>query len=67
VGKSVSKGRTATTVRVLDEAERTAELARMLGGAEPSREATAPAGQMLRRARDGREAGRRARAAQAAM
>jgi DNA repair protein RecN (Recombination protein N) len=51
VEKSSRKGRTTVTVRVLDEAERQQELARMVGGLEPSRQASAHASEMLRRAR----------------
>jgi DNA repair protein RecN (Recombination protein N) len=52
VEKVVSGGRTTARVEVLNERERAAEIARMLAGAQPSREATAHADEMLRRARD---------------
>jgi DNA repair protein RecN (Recombination protein N) len=51
VTKEPSKGRTTIRVAVLTDAERGIEIARMLGGASPSPEATAHADQMLRRAR----------------
>jgi DNA repair protein RecN (Recombination protein N) len=51
VTKEASKGRTTIRVAVLTDAERGIEIARMLGGASPSPEATAHADQMLRRAR----------------
>jgi DNA repair protein RecN (Recombination protein N) len=51
VTKEPSKGRTTIRVAVLTDAERGVEIARMLGGASPSPEATAHADQMLRRAR----------------
>ena len=51
VTKEASKGRTTIRVAVLTNAERGIEIARMLGGASPSPEATAHADQMLRRAR----------------
>ncbi len=51
VVKEATKGRTTVRIEVLDDAGRTAELARMLGGARPSREATAHADEMRRRAR----------------
>jgi DNA repair protein RecN (Recombination protein N) len=52
VVKQVSGGRTAVRVESLDDRERAAEIARMLAGAQPSREATAHADEMLRRARE---------------
>jgi DNA repair protein RecN (Recombination protein N) len=51
VTKEPSKGRTTIRVAVLTDAERSIEIARMLGGASPSPEATAHADQMLRRAK----------------
>ena len=51
VTKEPSKGRTTIRVAVLTGAERALEIARMLGGASPSPEATAHADEMLRRAR----------------
>jgi DNA repair protein RecN (Recombination protein N) len=51
VTKQASKTRTTVRVAVLNDAERSVEIARMLGGASPSPEATAHADQMLRRAR----------------
>jgi DNA repair ATPase RecN len=39
-------------VETLDERERAAEIARMLAGSQPSREAAAHADEMLRRARE---------------
>jgi DNA repair protein RecN (Recombination protein N) len=51
VGKRVEAGRTHTEVRALDGEERTAELAAMLGGAEPGDEARAAAEALLRTAR----------------
>src|SRR5262249_19632852 len=51
VVKETSKTRTAVRIQALDGADRSAEIARMLGGARPSREAAAHADEMLRRAR----------------
>jgi DNA repair protein RecN (Recombination protein N) len=51
VSKETAGGRTVARVEVLDEKKRAAELARMLGGSRPSREAAAHADEMLRRAR----------------
>jgi DNA repair protein RecN (Recombination protein N) len=51
VTKEASRGRTTIRVAVLTGAERAVEIARMLGGASPSPEATAHADEMLRRAR----------------
>jgi DNA repair protein RecN (Recombination protein N) len=51
VVKTAERGKTRVTIEALDEAERAAELARMLGGASPSAEAKAHAAEMLRRAR----------------
>ena len=48
VEKQVQKGRTFTTVRKLDEAERVRELARMLGGAEITAQAERHAAEMLK-------------------
>jgi DNA repair protein RecN (Recombination protein N) len=62
VTKIAEKGRTRVEIKGLDETERAAELARMLGGAKPSAEASAHAGEMLRRAR-GQGAGADATAA----
>ena len=52
VVKQTSGGRTSVRVESLDERERAAEIARMLAGAQPSREAAAHADEMLRRARE---------------
>jgi DNA repair protein RecN (Recombination protein N) len=52
VVKQVSGGRTSVRVESLDDRERAVEIARMLAGAQPSREATAHADEMLRRARE---------------
>jgi DNA repair protein RecN (Recombination protein N) len=51
VTKTAERGRTRVAIEVLDEEARTGELARMLGGANPSAEARAHAAEMLRRAR----------------
>jgi len=51
VTKEASKGRTTIRAAVLTGAERSVEIARMLGGASPSPEAAAHADEMLRRAR----------------
>jgi DNA repair protein RecN (Recombination protein N) len=51
VTKTASQGRTRVAIEAITGKERTAELARMLGGATPSAEATAHASEMLRRAR----------------
>ena len=52
VEKHTSGGRTSVRVEVLDGRERAAEIARMLAGAQPSRQATAHADEMLRRAHE---------------
>ncbi|MDX2024187.1 MAG: DNA repair protein RecN [Deltaproteobacteria bacterium] len=59
VEKHVHDGRTVAEVRVLNEAEREEEMARMLGGVEPTPEAAEHARQMLRRARGEKLKGRR--------
>jgi DNA repair protein RecN (Recombination protein N) len=51
VTKTVEGGKTRVAIDALGEDERAAELARMLGGAKPSAEASAHAAEMLRRAR----------------
>jgi DNA repair protein RecN (Recombination protein N) len=51
VEKTASNGRTAVRIDVLDQKARGVELARMLGGTRPSREAAAHAHEMLRAAR----------------
>jgi len=51
VVKTTAGGRTRVAIEPVSGKERTAEIARMLGGATPSAEATAHANQMLRRAR----------------
>jgi DNA repair protein RecN (Recombination protein N) len=51
VTTTAGRGRTTVDIEVLDDRERGRELARMLGGANPSAEATAHADEMLRRAR----------------
>ena len=51
VTKEISKGRTSVRVAVLTGAERSTEIARMLGGASPSPEAAAHAEELLRRAK----------------
>jgi DNA repair protein RecN (Recombination protein N) len=51
VTKTAERGRTRVAIEALDEAERAGELARMLGGANPSAEAKAHAAEMLRRSR----------------
>ena len=56
VEKQVLKGRTFTTVRKLDEAERVRELARMLGGAEVTAQAERHAAEMLKAHERGRPA-----------
>jgi DNA repair protein RecN (Recombination protein N) len=50
VTKSAGQGRTRVVVEGVSGKERTREIARMLGGAAPSAEATAHADEMLRRA-----------------
>jgi DNA repair protein RecN (Recombination protein N) len=50
VTKTAERGRTRVAIEVLTKDERAGELARMLGGAKPSAEATAHAVEMLRRA-----------------
>ncbi len=51
VTKEVTAGRTTVHARALSHGERTQELARMLGGSKPSRQAAAHAEEMLERAR----------------
>ena len=51
VEKATAGGRTSVLIEALDAKQRTSELARMLGGSRPSREAAAHADEMLRRAR----------------
>ena len=51
VTKTTERSRTRVTIEALAESERPGELARMLGGANPSAEAKAHALEMLRRAR----------------
>jgi DNA repair protein RecN (Recombination protein N) len=51
VEKSTVGGRTTVHITSLDARQRASELARMLGGAKPSREAAGLADEMLRRAR----------------
>jgi DNA repair protein RecN (Recombination protein N) len=51
VEKTTSRGKTHIAVEPLSEAERVAEIARMLGGATPTAKASAHAGEMLRSAR----------------
>jgi DNA repair protein RecN (Recombination protein N) len=51
VTKETSKGRTTVRVAVLTGDERSAEIARMLGGSSPSPEAAAHAEELLRRAK----------------
>lgn len=52
VSKRAAHGRTTAHIEVLDADARAAEIARMLGGTTPSRQAAAHADEMLRRARD---------------
>jgi DNA repair protein RecN (Recombination protein N) len=52
VEKHTSGGRTTVRVEELNARDRAAEIARMLAGAQPSRQATAHADEMLRRARE---------------
>ena len=54
VEKTVAKGRTFTTARKLDEAQRVRELARMLGGIEITAQAERHAAEMLRAHGSGR-------------
>ena len=54
VEKTVAEGRTFTTVRKLDEAERVRELARMLGGIEVTAQAERHAAEMLKAHGSGR-------------
>ena len=56
VEKVTSNGRTTVRIDLLDRKARSAELARMLGGLRPSREAAAHADEMLRAARADRAA-----------
>jgi DNA repair protein RecN (Recombination protein N) len=51
VTKTAARGKTRVEIERLDEAERPAEIARMLAGAAPSRQASAHAAEMLRNAR----------------
>ncbi len=51
VHKESTKSRTSVRVAVLSDAERKAEIARMLGGATPTAQAAAHAEEMLRRSR----------------
>ena len=51
VEKAVAGGRTSVHITPLDARQRASELARMLGGSRPSREAAGLADEMLRRAR----------------
>ena len=51
VAKRAADGRTRVTIETISGKERTREVARMLGGATPSAEATAHADEMLRRSR----------------
>jgi DNA repair protein RecN (Recombination protein N) len=51
VVKEATKTRTTVRIEVLDPEARTAEIARMLAGDRPSRQATAHADEMLRRSR----------------
>jgi DNA repair protein RecN (Recombination protein N) len=52
VSKSVSRGKTRVAIEPLAEADRPAEIARMLAGAAPSPQAAAHADEMLRAARE---------------
>ncbi|MEW6369278.1 MAG: DNA repair protein RecN [Acidobacteriota bacterium] len=54
VSKSMRGGRTVTQVRRLDAGERAHEIARMMGGAEPTQVALRHAQELLRRAADSR-------------
>jgi DNA repair protein RecN (Recombination protein N) len=51
VTKTAERGQTRVAIETLSDEQRTAELARMLGGATPSARAAAHADEMLRRAR----------------
>jgi DNA repair protein RecN (Recombination protein N) len=51
VTKTVAEDRTAVTIERLDGRQRSAEIARMLSGATPTKQATAHADDLLRRAR----------------
>jgi DNA repair protein RecN (Recombination protein N) len=51
VTKTAARGKTRVAIEALDDTERAGEIARMLGGAAPSAEATAHADEMLRRSR----------------
>jgi DNA repair protein RecN (Recombination protein N) len=53
VSKSAARGKTRVEIVRLDDAERPAEIARMLAGAAPSAQAAAHAAEMLRNARAG--------------
>ena len=52
VSKSVARGKTRVVIEPLGEADRAAEIARMLAGASPSPQAAAHASEMLRAARE---------------
>jgi DNA repair protein RecN (Recombination protein N) len=51
VTKSVKDDRTTVSIETLDQKRRSAEIARMLSGATPTKQATAHADDLLRRAR----------------
>jgi len=51
VSKSVQDGRTLVVIETLDQKKRSAEIARMLSGSTPTKQATAHADDLLRRAR----------------
>jgi DNA repair protein RecN (Recombination protein N) len=53
VAKGVVRGRTVSTATPLSEADRVAELARMLGGARVTREAREHARELLRQGKGG--------------
>jgi DNA repair protein RecN (Recombination protein N) len=53
VEKTVQGDRTTVTIERLDERQRSAEVARMLSGATPTKQASAHADELLRRARGG--------------
>jgi DNA repair protein RecN (Recombination protein N) len=53
VEKTVQADRTTVTIERLDERQRSAEIARMLSGATPTKQASAHADELLRRARGG--------------
>ncbi|MEO7117993.1 MAG: DNA repair protein RecN, partial [Candidatus Limnocylindrales bacterium] len=60
IAKATRDGRTVTEVRELDTAERTNELAQMIGGVAGGESALAAATDLLARANDARQAGRTA-------